>query len=238
MSSRDEDEDGRGPDRGASRPGRLSPLPLPRPRRAGDLGRRIRSPLGRAPRSRARAPRAADPGQPDAARRRTALGQVREGRAPDADGLAREGDDRRAAREVARRRRQAPRHRRGALRHRAEDRRPLHQSSLRGRRLRTRCDARRRLPRRGRDAEPEDDQGDLDADAARGRRGGAVAARGARRGLPAALRLQRSQRTAGRRGEEADAEPPKRGRRLAAAKGLRHHGRPPALDLDPRPRPA
>ena len=79
----------------------------------------------------------------------------------------------------------------------------------------------RRLPRRGRDAEPEDDQGDLDADAARGRRGAAAAARGARGGLPAALRLQRAQRAAGRRGKEADAEPAKRGRRLAAAEGLR-----------------
>ena len=39
---------------------------------------------------------------PDAACRRAAVGQVPEGRAPEPDGLAREGDDGRGAREVAR----------------------------------------------------------------------------------------------------------------------------------------
>ena len=71
-----------------------------------------------------------------------ALGPLPEGAAPRADGLAREGDDRRGAREVGRRRPQASRHRRaGCLRDRAEDRRARGQPHLRERRARARGDA-------------------------------------------------------------------------------------------------
>ena len=49
-------------------------------------------------------------GLADAACRRAAVGQVPEGRAPLADGLAREGHDRRGGREVAPGRVQAARH--------------------------------------------------------------------------------------------------------------------------------
>ena len=68
--------------------------------------------------------------------------------------------------------------------------------------------------------QPEDDQGDLDAHAAAKAERAACAARGARRGLPAAERLQRAERALDRRGQEADAEPAQRGGRLSAAEGL------------------
>ena len=72
-------------------------------------------------------------------------GRLHEGRPPPADGLAREGDDRRGAREVGRRRPQAARDgRAGRVRHRAEDRRVGDLARLRERRLRARGDARRR----------------------------------------------------------------------------------------------
>ena len=62
-----------------------------------------------------------------------------------ADGLAREGDDRRGGREVGRRRPQAARlGRAGRVRDRAEDRRPRDHPRLRERRARARRDARRR----------------------------------------------------------------------------------------------
>ena len=92
----------------------LEPLALrvPRPRRAVGRRRDLRPPLRRARRARGGASRARHAGLADPARRRAAVGQVPEGAAPDADGLAREGDDRRGAREVGRGRAQAPRHRR------------------------------------------------------------------------------------------------------------------------------
>ena len=80
--------------------------------------------LRRAGRARGGASRARHAGLPDAAGRRAALREVQEGRAPRADGLARQGHDRRGARQVGRRRAEAARHRRArGLRHRAEDRR-------------------------------------------------------------------------------------------------------------------
>ena len=60
------------------------------------------------PRSRPSIPVLVTPDSPDAPRRR-ALGPLREGAAPRADGLAREGHDRRGASQVGRRRPQAPR---------------------------------------------------------------------------------------------------------------------------------
>jgi DNA ligase (NAD+) len=57
------------------------------------------------------------------------------------------------------------------------------------------------------------------------------------RGLPPAERLQRAERTPDRGGEEADAEPAQRSRRLAAAEGLVDHRAAAARDLDPRARP-
>ena len=183
--------------------------------------------------SEARHSRLADP-----ARRRAAVGEVPEGRAPVADGLAGEGDDRRSRPEVAPGRVQAPGDERGRVRHRAEDRRALDQPHLRGRRVRAWRDARRRPARRGRDAEPPHDQGDLDAHAARGGREASGTARGARRGLSPAQRLQQAQRATGRRRQEADAESPQRGGRFASAQGLHDHGRTPAVDLDPRARGA
>ena len=86
--------------------------------------------------------------------------------APLADGLAREGDDPRGAREVGRRRPQAARHgRAGRVRARAEDRRLGGVARLRGRRARARSDAGRRRARRGRDRQPPHHRGDPAADA-------------------------------------------------------------------------
>ena len=110
-------------------------------------GRRVRPPLRRAARARARPARARDPaGLADAARRRAAVGQVPQGRPPRPDGLAREGDDRRGARSSGPTTCQAAGP--GRARHvraRAEDRRARDQPHVRGRRLRARRDARRRL---------------------------------------------------------------------------------------------
>ncbi len=126
--------------------------------------------LRRARRARGGAPRARHARLADPARGRP-VGQVREGAAPGADGLAREGDDRGGSAEVGRGRPQAPRHRRaGRLRARAEDRRPCREPDLRERRPRARRDPRRRRPGRGRHAEPAHDQGDPAAP--RGRRAG------------------------------------------------------------------
>ena len=158
---------------------------------------------------------------------------------PLADGLARQGDDRRGDPQMGRRRAEAPRHgRAGRLRARAEDRRLRDQPRLRGRRLRPRRDARRRRPGRGRDAEPAHDRRHPAADAAAEGRAGAAAARGARRGVHAALRLPRVQRAARARGKAAGAEPAQRGRRLAAPEGSGRHRPAAALDLDLRHRRA
>ena len=151
----------------------------------------VRPRLRRARRARGGASRARHARLADPARRRAALGPVPEGAAPRADGLAREGHDRGGARQVGRRRPQAPRLRRaGRLRDRAEDRRARDQPHLRARPVRARRDPRRRHPGRGRDRRtcarstpiPLRMLGD-DA---------AGAARGARRGLPAALRASAS----------------------------------------------
>ena len=117
----------------------------------------------------------------------------------------------------------------------AEDRRARDQPHLRERCLRARRDPRRRRPGRGRDRQPAHDLLDSAADARRRR---AVAARGARRGLHAALRIQRAQRAARGGGEEDGAEPAQRGRRLAAAEGLLDHGAAAALALGLRDRRA
>ena len=95
---------------------------------------------------------------------------VPEGPAPDADGLAREGDRRGEPLQVGRGRAQAARLRRaGRVRDRAEDRRPRDQPHLRGRAARARRDARRRHPGRGRDRQPADDPVGAAADARRRR---------------------------------------------------------------------
>ena len=159
-------------------------------------------------------------GLADAARGRAALRQVPEGAAPVADGIARQGDDRRGDREMGRRRAQAAGYGRARrVRARAEDRRLRDQPRLRERRVRSRRDARRRHPGRGRDAEPPHDQVDPVADERRR----AAARRGARRGVHAALRLPRHERTSRRRREGDGSEPAQRIRRLAAAEGLRDH---------------
>src|SRR5881227_3847295 len=102
----------------------------------------------------------------DAARRGASLGQVREVTAPDPDGLARQGDDRRGIGEMGRGRAEASRlGRAGRLRARAEDRRLGDQPRLRGWRLHPRSDAGRRVPGRGRDAELANDQRDSPANA-------------------------------------------------------------------------
>ena len=62
--------------------------------------------------------------------------------------------------------------------------------------------------------------------------------RGARRGLPADLRLPRAERAARRHGPEARAEPAQRRRRLAAAEELGDHRRPAARRLGLRHRRA
>ena len=65
-----------------------------------------------------------------------------------------------------------------------------------------------------------------------------AARRGARRGLHAALGLPRAERAARRRGQEADAEPAQRGRRLAAPEEPGDHGDAAALGLGVRRRRA
>ena len=102
-----------------------------------------------APRGGASGPRRA--GLAHAARRRAALRQVPQGRAPLADGLAGEGHGRGGGAEVGGRRAQAARLGRArGLRLRAQDRRLGRLARLRGRRLRARSDPRRRGARGGR----------------------------------------------------------------------------------------
>ena len=162
--------------------------------------------------------------------------RVHEGRAPLADGLAREGHDRGGAREVGRRRAQAPRHRRARrVRPRAEDRRLGGVARLRGRRPRARCDARRRRARGGRHRQSPHDRGDP---AAHARRRAARASRGPRRDLLPARRLRALQRGAARGGEEACAERTECGGRLAAPAEPRGDRRATALDLRLRDRRA
>ena len=144
--------------RGAPRAAAPPPAPLPRPRRSRDLRRRVRPALRRAEAARGGAPRARDGGLADAARRRATLGALPQGRAPGADGLAGEGDDRRGAAQVGRRRAQAARlGRAGRVRDRAEDRRLGRLARLRERPLPARRNAWRRPPRRGRDPQPAHD---------------------------------------------------------------------------------
>ena len=204
---------------------RAPPLPLPRPRRPGDLGRRVRPALRRARAARGGASRSSSTPtrRRSASARRPPSGS--EGRAPAADGLAREGDDRRGAAEVG-----ATTCASGSARDE-----PVayviepkidglgDQPRLRGRRLRARRHARRRRAGRGRDREPAHDPVDPAAHASATT--APPAARGARRGLHAALRLPRAQRAARGRRQEDGAEPAQRGGRLAAAEGLVDHGR-------------
>ena len=127
---------------------------------------------------------------------------------------------------------QAPRlGRAGGLRDRAEDRRLGDLARVRGGRVRPRRDTWRRLPGRGRDAEPADDPRHPALAHRLRRRRAAERGRGARRGLHAALGLQRLQRAAPRRRQEAGAEPAQRGRRLVAAEGLVDHRLASLVDL-------
>ena len=167
----------------------------------------------------------------DAPGRGDALRPFPQGRARRADGLAREGDDRRCAAEVGRRRPQAARlGRAGGLRDRAEDRRLGRLARLRERRLHPRRDARGRPARRGRDAEPAHGA----VDPAEPARRGARPARGARRDLLPALGVRPRERAARGGREEDGAEPAERGGGVAAAAGLAHHGRAAARDLGVR----
>ncbi len=145
--------------RRAASAARPPPLPLPRPRRSGDLGRPVRPAVRRAEGARGRAPRARRPELPDAPGRCAAFREVPEGRAPLAHGLARESDDRRGAGEVGAGRLQTARRpsRGSLLGDRAEDRRLRDLARLRERRALTGCDEGRRPPGRGRDAEPPHD---------------------------------------------------------------------------------
>ena len=89
-------------------------------------------------------------------------------RAPAADGVAREGDDRRGAEKWADDvRKRLDSDEPVAYVHRAEDRRARDQPHLRERRPRARRDARRRHPGRGRDRQPAHDRRDPAADARR-----------------------------------------------------------------------
>ena len=124
-----------------------------------------------------------------------------------------------ALREVGRRRPQAARlGRAGRLRDGAEDRRLGDIAPLRGRRLRARRDARRRHPRRGRDGEPADDQGDPAA--LRVADGEAPAGGSSRSAARCTCRCPAFRRFTERqvaRGQGARAEPAQRRRRLGAA---------------------
>ena len=122
---------------------------------------------------------------------------------------------------MGRRRAQAARHRRaGRVRARAEDRRARDQPHS----TRTACFVRGAtrgdgVAGRGRDAEPAHDRGDPAADARTTSRRPLLEVRG--EVYMPLVRLPRAERAARRRREEADAEPAQRGRRLAAAEGLR-----------------
>ena len=122
---------------------------------------------------------------------------------------------------MGRRRPQATRHGRARrLRDRAEDRRARDQPHLRGRPVHAGCDARRRCPGRGRHRQHPDDPVRPAADAGRPP---ALAARGARRGLSADLRLPGAERAHCRARAEAGAQPAQRRRRLAPPEGLVDH---------------
>ena len=227
------------PSRDAARAARAAAalrLRLPRPRRPRGLRCGVRQALRRAARARERASGRRDPARlADPSRRSAPLGGLQEGGPPDADGLAGQGDDGRRAREMGRRRAQAARlGRAGRLRARAEDRRARGQPPLRGRDLRPRRHARRRAPRRGRDREPAHDRRDS---ALPPWRRSAGSARGSRRGLHAALGLPEAERAARRGGQEADAEPAERRRRVGAAEELAGDARDAALELGLRNRP-
>ena len=198
---------------------------VPRPRRPGGLGRRVRPPLRRAGPARERAPELRDPnslttrvGAPPSDKFRKVehlrpMGSLE--KVTSEETLAKWADDVR---------KRLGSRRAGRLRDRAEDRRLRGLPHLRERRLRPRRHARRRHARRGRDAEPAHDQVDPAADAGPTART-AAAARGARRGLHAALRLPAPERAPRRRGQEDRAEPAQRRRRLAPAAEPADHGR-------------
>ncbi len=195
--------------RGAARGDRRSRSLLLRPRRPDDRGRRIRRAPERAPRPRGGEPRPPHPGLAHPARRRQAARQVRAGRAPRADALARATPATRrscAAWEAADPQPpEALRHhgRRVRLRHRAEDRRARDLPHLRERHVRPGRDARRRAHRRGRDPQPPDDQGDPALDQGRARAWSRSAARST---SPAAASSELNERRA-EAGEPAFANP-------------------------------
>ena len=188
---------------------------------AGGPGRRVRPALRRARRARARPARATRSRRTrrrgaSARRRRTSsarsttsspMGSLDKVTTDEA--LAKWADDVRKRLDT----RRAGRVRRSSRRSTAS-----RSTSLRERDLRARRDARRRRARRGRDAEPAHDRRDPALAAARRRRGAAAGARGARRGLHAAVRLPEAQRAPRRGGQEADAEPAQRRRGLACGR--------------------
>ena len=121
------------------------------------------------------------------------------------------------------------------VRDRAEDRRARDQPDLRKRRVHPWRDSRRRRGRRGRHHQSPDDLLDSPPDA-RSRRD--RAARGAGRGLHAAVRVPCFERAARLRGQETDPESTQRRRRLAAPEGSGDHGRAPSPVLGVRHRRA
>ena len=196
--------------------------------------RHLRPPLRRARRARgASTPSSSRPTRRRSASARRRAERFRKVKHLTRDGLAREGDDGRGAREVGRRRPQAARstRRAGRVRARAEDRRARDQPHLRERRA-SRAARRAATASQGEDVTVNLRTINVDP-AAHARRRRAAAARGARRGVHAALRLPRAERAARRRGQEADAEPAQRRGGLAAPEGLGDHRRAPARRSGP-----
>ena len=219
--------------RGAARAAERCVDRVLRRRRAGAGRRGLRRALRRARRARGRAPELVTPDSPTQRVGRGAVGSVPEGRAPAADGLAREGDDRRGAASSGRTTSASASDSDEPVAYVIEPK--IDGSAIN---LTYEDGVFVRGATRGDGIQGEDVTPNLRT-IRRFRCACSVtappAARGARRGLHAALRLPRVQR-APRRGGKARAEPAQRGRRLAAPEGFDDHRAAPALDLGLRHR--
>ena len=122
-------------------------------------------------------------------------------------------------------RRRARARRRPDLRRGAQDRRPRGLAALRARPVHARRHPRRRLDRRGRDAQPAHDPRDPRAPHR------ARDARGARRGVHAQGGVRADQRRARGAGPRAVRQPAQQRRGLAPPEGPAGHGGPPAHDV-------